>query len=102
MATTIAFNRNLARSQDLSHVIKTMEQADYQLDRLVDIMTNLLEGDGTDPTHFTTIVTEFGFESSAKAKPAYELLKAVNDLNNSTGQVTDVRLARRRVISRLR
>lgn len=102
MATTIIFNRSLQRSQDLSHVVKTMEQADYQLDRLVDIMTNLLEGDGTDPTHFTTIVTEYGFENNAKAKAAYELLKGVNDINNSTGQVTDVRLARRRLISRLR
>lgn len=102
MATNIAFNRGLARSQDLQHVVKTIEQEDYLLDRIVDIMGSLLEGDGTDPTHFVTIVTEFGFENNAKAKAAYELLKAVNDINLSTGQVSGVRLSRRRLISRLR
>lgn len=79
-----------------------MENDDLWLKQLVDCMTQMLDGDGSQDAHYTTMATACGFASAAIAHSAFNELMSCYSKTSGNGSVSDVRAARDQFCSRIR
>lgn len=102
MANHIWYNKSTEYGQLLTNVLKLTKQADSALDDLRDTMIQMRDADGTQDADYALIATRFGFETTAAARAAFDLVDAVYQRIVVNTSVTQVRASRANVISRLR
>lgn len=102
MSNHIYFNdQSTQYGRRLRQMLRTMEEGDELLDAIRDAMIQMLEGDGTDDAHYSTIATRFGFESNAKAHAAFSEIDSAYSKTSGNGQVSNVRAARNQLYAKL-
>lgn len=84
----------------LQRVVSSMADADHWFKELMNLLAQMLEGDGSQDAHFATITTRFGFPDNATARAAYnELLSSYGKISGD-GSVSSVRAARDQMVAR--
>jgi hypothetical protein len=102
MANHIKFNAQTPYGAMLRSSLRTNEDADLQFTRVRDVMIQMRDGDGSQEAHYAIVQAEFGFESNAKAKAAFEELDSAYSKTSGNGSVTNVRAARDQMFAKLR
>ena len=102
MANHIYFNdQSTQYGRRLRQMLRTMEDADDLQSDVRSVMVQMLEGDGSDDSHYSTIATRFGFESNAKAHAAFSEIDSAYSKTSGNGSVSDVRAARDQLYAKL-
>lgn len=82
-----AFNRNVPSGFRLGRGVESLGQAMKDLVDERDAMTQMINGDGSDPSHFNQHVAAYGFDSTTDARNAYlELDSVVGKLTSNDSQ----------------
>jgi hypothetical protein len=88
----IQFNETTSHGRFLRSYLTQLAAAYNGLSDLLDTTLDMIEaGDATQEANFTTVVTRFGFESTAKAKAGYDELRALMDKLSSNSSQTNVK-----------
>jgi hypothetical protein len=98
----ISFNDQTQYGRILRRAVNMAEEADDALNDVVDMMTQMRDGDGTVASHYAECTARMGFASDAKAKDCYDLLKAASDDISTNASVVNVKQRRGQVYARLR
>ena len=91
MATiNITFDESTKLGRRLQSMLSQLRAATRDLPELFDILATMVDGNGSDPTHFTEMTTQLGFGSNDQAKALYDSL--YNTINKITvdSSVTNV------------
>ena len=103
MANHILYNPlTSTHGKFLQRMLTSNEDADRYLRELRDAMTQMLEGDGSQDAHYSTVKTRFGFDTDATARAAYMEIDSAFSKTSGNGSVTNVRAARDQLFSKLR
>lgn len=82
-----AYNRNIPSGFRLGRGVEALDQALEDLVDERDAMTQMINGDGSDPSHYNQHVTAYGFDSTTDARNAYlELDSLVSKLTSNGSQ----------------
>jgi len=102
MANHIFFNDSTQYGRQLRTFLRNSESSDDQFTDVRDVMVQMLEGDGSQDAHYSTITTRFGFESDAKSHEAFSELDSAYSKTSGNGTVSNVRAARDQMYAKLR
>ena len=69
---------------------------------VLNVMQQMLDGDGSQAAHFTYFVSKFGFADTAGAKAAWDELNSMMAKLNTDGSVSSVNAAVKQIIAKLR
>lgn len=86
----------------LRAALRTNESADNQLADVVALFESMLDGDGSDDTHYTEVTIRFAFPTNALAHAAFNELSSAYSKTSGNGSVTNVRAARDQLFAYLR
>lgn len=86
----------------LRRMLSSMEQADDLMVDVRDCMIQMRDGDGTQDAHYVEVAARFGFDTTAKARAAFEELDSASSKTSGNGTVSNVRAARDQLMARLR
>ena len=100
MVNHIAFNENSQYGNQLRQALTFLERGKLELNDLLGVMTQMLDGDGSQASHFDYMVPLFGFISNAKAKEAWEELNSVMAKLNTDASVSFVNAAMTQVFAK--
>jgi hypothetical protein len=100
--THIGFDKTTPHGNLLYNHLNKMEQAFDGLNDIRGTMELMIDGDGSDASHFTYMTAKFGFESNAVAKSAFEELSSVLGKLNTDAEVTFVNAAMLQVFAKFR
>jgi hypothetical protein len=78
------------------------EESDDLFTDVRDMMIQMRDGDGSQDAHYDNIATRFGFETSAKARAAFEELDSAYSKTSGNDSVSNVRAARDQFYAKLR
>ena len=92
-ATNIPFDRSNQHGQELKACLNGIRKAVTDLPILLGIFTHMVDGDGTDVSHFTELVTLGVYENTADAKASWDELQSVNAKLQTDGSVMSVNAA---------
>lgn len=81
----------------LDHLRTVMDQFPHELQT----MAKMVDGDGSDPAHFTYMKDKYGFDSNAAAKAGWDELNAAYAKISGDASVSSVNAALKQVIDRL-
>lgn len=98
----IGFDKTTPHGNLLYNHLSRMEMAFDGLNDILGTMALMIDGDGTDPAHFSYMATKFGFESNAVAKAAYDELASVLAKLNTDGSVSMVNAAMLQAFAKFR
>lgn len=111
----IHFNQSTQYGAKLRQLLDAMESSDDQLTDVVDLMTQMLDGDGSADAHYVEIAKRFAFVDYdvttggaptagqlAGAHAAYSELLSANAKTSGNGSVSNVRVARDQLYAKLR
>ena len=108
MSNHIFFDDNTQYGRRLRQVLGANETADDIFADVRDVMVQMLEGDGSQDAHYSTIATRFGFKdingavSSAVAHAAFLEIDSAYSKTSGDGTVSNVRAARDQLFAKLR
>lgn len=66
------------------------------------VMAQMIDGDGSDPAHFTEVTARFGFRGNATSKAAWDEINSAMSKVTGDGSVTFVNAAIKQVVAKLR
>lgn len=110
----IHFNAATQYGQLLRAALNTCESADEQLEDVRDMLIQMRDGDGSDPSHYANVVKRIGIldysstqgeptlEQNTAAKALFDELDSAYSKTSGNGQVSDVRAARDQLYAKLR
>lgn len=98
----IHFDSGLPHGRILRNALTVNETADRALADVMSLMTAMIDGDGSQDSHYTEIQSRFAFTSTAKAHAAYNELSSAYSKTSGNGSVSDVRAARDQLFAFLR
>lgn len=98
----IHFDSGRPHGRLLREMLSTSERGDDMMADVLSCMTNMLEGDGSQDAHFVEVTARFGFESTAKARAAWNELNSAYAKTSGNGSVSNVRAARDQLFDFLR
>lgn len=98
----IYFNESSQYGRKLRSMLNLMEQADLAQVQVRSTMIQMLDGDGSQDAHYTTIMNRFGFESVKDARAAFAEMDSAFSKTADNRQVSDVRAARDQLMAKLR
>lgn len=94
MATThISFNDGTRWGRQLRNVLDNLERGLDEGNDLLAVMTHMIDGDGSNASHFDLVTTNFGFADNAHAKAAWDELNSMMFKLNTNSSVSDVNAA---------
>jgi len=102
MYAHIHFNDQTRYGQKLRALLDTAERSDDLFSDVRDMMIQMRDGDGSQDAHYARVTTQFGFESDAKARAAFEELESAYGKISGNGSVSNVRAARDQFFAKLR
>lgn len=102
MSNHIYFNDQTPFGRWLKNWLKSSEADDDQQADIRDVMVQMLEGDGSQDTHYSTIKIRFGFETDAKAREAFAEIDSAYAKTSGNDSVSNVRAARDQLFAKLR
>jgi hypothetical protein len=88
--TKIHFNDTLSHGRLLRNLINDLEDGRDGLNQLIAATQLMIDGDGSQITHFDEVMTRFGFPSTTVAKAAWEELLSVQTKINTNASVSNV------------
>jgi hypothetical protein len=88
--TKIHFNDGLSHGRLLRSAINHLEDGRDGLNQLIAATQLMIDGDGSQITHFDEVMTRYGFPSTTVAKAAWEELLAVQTKINTNASVSNV------------
>lgn len=86
----------------LNSVMGDLENALNRLNGMLGTMTQMIDGDGSNDSHYTEMTSRFGFTSNAVAHNAFNELGAMHGKLFTDASVTNVRAATVQAINKLR
>lgn len=84
----------------LQRVVSSVSDDDRWFKDLMAMMVQMLDGDGSQDSHYATIVTRFGFPDNGTAHAAYNELQSCYSKISGDGSVSSVRAARDQFVAR--
>lgn len=98
----ILYNKGSQYGALLKAGLQGMETALDSLNKIKATMALMIDGDGSQDSHFAYIANQFGFETPALAKAGWDELNSVLFKLNTNGSVTDVNAALLQVFNKFR
>jgi hypothetical protein len=92
-ATNIPFDRSNQFGQELKALLNAYRKAVTDGPIILEAMSHMVDGDGTDAAHFTELVTLGIFETTADAKASWDELQSANAKVTTDNSVTNVKAA---------
>ena len=96
------FNRELAAGWRLGRAMEDLENAVNRLLAEKATMVAMIDGDGSNVTHFNAHVTAYGFSDTTNAKAAYEELASMIGKLDTDASVSSVKAAIAQALARFR
>ena len=84
----------------LQRAITSINDGDRWLEELMNLLAQMLDGDGSQDAHYATITTRFGFADTTTAHAAYSELSSLFSKTSGNGSVSNVRAARDQAVAR--
>ena len=100
--THIHFDETTQYGRILRQMLRTNEQGDDQLSDIMSLVQSMIDGDGSQDSHFTEVTVRFGFPSNALAHAAFNELASAFAKTSGNGAVTNSRAARDQLFAFLR
>lgn len=100
--THIHFDDQTQYGRILRQVLRTNESADDQLADVVALFQSMIDGDGSQDSHFTEVTARFVFGSNTLARAAFNELASAYAKTSGNGAVTNSRAARDQLFTYLR
>lgn len=101
--THIKFDANTNHGRLLRRSLQQIEEAHEEVPKLLETMSLMIDGDGSQESHFSNYILEaFGFGSAADAKACYDELNSYNFKQQTNAQVDNVYAATRQLLAKLR
>lgn len=91
--THIAFNQSTQHGLLLRRAVADLELGLEALNDVLAVMVTMIDGDGSQASHFTYATSKFGFESDAGAKSAFDELNSLAFKLNTNSSVSDTNAA---------
>ena len=88
--TKIHFNIGLPHGQLLRAALTQLEQGHDGLNDIVAATQLMIDGDGSNVSHFEEVMVRYGFPSTTVAKAAWDELNSLRFKLNTDSSVTDV------------
>lgn len=99
----IKFNSQTSPGRMLRRMLDQAEESDDGFPDQLSLIVQMCEGsDPSSEANFTKVTTEYGFESNAKAKAAYDEIASAWSKLSGNGSVSDSRVARDQLFAKLR
>lgn len=98
----IHFNNESQYGLMLRRFLQKAEESDDMFTDVRDVMIQMMDGDGSQASHFAELVGRFGFANDAAAKAAFEELDSAYSKTSGNGSVSNVRAARDQMFAKLR
>lgn len=102
MANHIYFDPSSRFGSMLRRMLDQMELSDDLMTDVRDCMIQMRDGDGSQDSHYTEVASRFGFDTTAKARAAFEELDSAYSKTSGNGSVSNVRAARDQLFAKLR
>lgn len=83
----IQYNHGSQHGAVLHGNLLQFENSFEGLNRLLATMEFMIDGDGSDPSHFAYLQGKFGFTDNATAKEGYETIKTALEKLNAAGSL---------------
>jgi hypothetical protein len=96
------FNDQTPYGRLLRRALNMNEESDEALKDVRDLMSTMINGDGSADAHYTELTTRFGFGSDADAHAAFLETDTCYSKTSGNASVTNVRAARDQWFSKLR
>lgn len=100
--THILYNKGTQYGALLKAGLQGMEIAFDGLNNLKATMALMIDGDGSQDSHFTYLANQFGFDTPALAKAGWEELNSLLFKLNTNDSVSDVNAALLQVFNKFR
>jgi hypothetical protein len=100
--THIAFNDQLQHGRLLRRCLNGLEDGYENLLDVIDVMAQMLDGDGSAVGHFAYHVSKFGFADTTAAKACWDELQSLKGKLSVNSSVTDVNAALLQAFAKLR
>jgi hypothetical protein len=98
----ILFNDQLNHGRDLRRCLSKLEEGRDELFDLMDTMALMIDGNGSDASHYPYMVVRFGFADTAGAKAAWEELQSLRSKLNTDASVSSVLAAMSQAFAKFR
>lgn len=98
----IHFDDSSQYGRILRKTLQTCEQADDGLTDIRDLMFQMIDGDGTNDSHYAEVALRFGFASNAIAHSAFSEIDSAYAKTSGNSSVSNVRAARDQLYAKLR
>lgn len=103
MATSnLEFNSGLRHGGLLRSALTNLENGNDSLNDVISCMQLMIDGNGSDASHFNEVMTRFGFSSLANSKAAWDELNSLKFKLNTNDSVTDVKAAMDQAFAKFR
>lgn len=99
-ATNIPFDRSSQFGQEIKALLTAYRKVNQDGPNILEAMAHMIDGDGTDVSHFTEMVTLGIYDNTADAKASYDELASVNAKLTTDGSVTNVDAALKQVCAK--
>jgi hypothetical protein len=100
--TKIHFNSGLQHGQLLRSTLTSLENGHDGLNDIMAALALMIDGDGSNATHFEEVMTRMGTTSTVNAKALYEELASLRFKLNTDSSVTDVLAALNQAFAKFR
>lgn len=98
----IAFNDGLPHGAMLRRALTNLELGQEGLVDILAAMVLMIDGDGSQVTHFDEVMTRFAFPSTTVAKAAYDELQSLRSKITVDSSVTNVNAAMLQAFNKFR
>ena len=98
----IHFDDTTQYGRILRTTIRTNETADELMSEIVSLFQSMLDGDGSQDSHYTEVTVRFAFPDNATAHRAFNELASAYAKTSGNGAVTNTRAARDQLFAYLR
>lgn len=99
-ATNIPFDRSNQFGQEIKALLNAYRKANQDGPNILGAMAVMIDGDGSDVSHFAEMVTLGIYENTTDAKASYDELASVNGKLTTDGSVTNVDAAIKQVCAK--
>lgn len=92
-STNIPFDRANQTGQEIRAYLQALVKCAVDGPRLISILSHMVDGNGTDVSHFAEMVAVGIFDSTADAKASWDELNSVNGKLSTDASVSSVNAA---------
>ncbi len=100
--THVQFSATSTHGPLLRAALNNFETGYRSLINLLPTIVTMIDGDGSDPTHFVEVTARFGFQSDAQSKAAWDELNSVMAKLTTDADVTFVKAAIEQALAKFR